>query len=388
MSSSAKLVVGAASFFGVDATTPHGAFVSNEASTNLATLTVPSAAGELVMDCMAVQGNAATAVVGPGQTALWNDFSRSVGGAVVGAASTEPGAASVTMTWNLSSADYWVIGAVSLKPALRPYQPDAMVKLGTEADAAYVFDNYYENPAALQVKSASTLAAVAATYRIRFQNDGLNADAFVITGTGSTANFAVVYLDGANVDRTAAVVAGGFTDAVLAPGAGTTWTVIVTPLLSGSPGGLTHTVDVTATSAGDATRSDQVRAGTTCIAPNLAMAKSVDLANAFPGQDVTYTVVASSTGLSDATSIVVVDSIPGDTGLRVGSVTFSPGTTSLTSVVSYSNDNGATWTYAPASGSCGAPAGYDYCVTHVRWTLSGVAQPSQSFTLRFSARVK
>ena len=134
-----------------------------------------------------------------------------------------------------------------------------------------------------------------------------------------------------------------------------------------------------------ATRSST---GTTCIAPNLAMAKSVDLANAFPGQDVTYTVVASSTGLSDATSIVVVDSIPGDTGLRVGSVTFSPGTTSLTSVVSYSNDNGATWTYAPASGSCGAPAGYDYCVTHVRWTLSGVAQPSQSFTLRFSARVK
>jgi hypothetical protein len=72
-SSSAKAVIGSASFFGVNQTTPNGTFVSAGASTNLATLTVPSAAGELVYDCMAVQGNAATATVGAGQTQLWND---------------------------------------------------------------------------------------------------------------------------------------------------------------------------------------------------------------------------------------------------------------------------------------------------------------------------
>src|SRR6188768_1429549 len=108
-SSSAKAVIGSASFFGVNQTTPNGSFVSNEASTNLATLTVPSAAGELVVDCMAVQGNAATATVGAGQTQLWNDYSRSNGGAVVGCSSIEPGAASVAMTWGLSGVDYWVI---------------------------------------------------------------------------------------------------------------------------------------------------------------------------------------------------------------------------------------------------------------------------------------
>jgi uncharacterized repeat protein (TIGR01451 family) len=338
---------------------------------------------------MAVQGNAATAVVGPGQTQLWNDFSRSNGGAVVGASSTEPGASSVTMSWNFSGVDYWVAGAVSLKPAPpRPYQPDALVKLSTEADAAYAYDYWYENPALLQVKNASVTATVTAGYRIQFQNDGQNADAFVITGTGSTAAFTVQYLDGSGVDRTAAVTAGGYTDASLAPGAGATWTLNVTPLATGGAGGLTCTVDVTATSNGDALRSDQVRTLTTCVSPNLTMTKSADLASAYPGQDVTYTVVANSNGLANATGIVVVDSIPDQAGLRVGGVTFTPGTTSLTSAVSYSNDDGATWTYVPASGSCGAPAGYDFCATNVRWTLSGTILPSQSFTLRMVVRVK
>ena len=388
MSSSSKTVVGAASFFGVDPVTPHGPFVSNEANTNLATVTVPSAAGEVVFDCLSVQGNAASALVGPGQSQLWNDFTRAVGGAVVGAASTEPGAASVTMTWGLSSADYWVIGAVSLKPMIRPYQPDAMVKLASEVDAAYAYDALYENPVVLQVKNASVSATVTASYRLRFQNDGLSADAFAITGTGPTAAFTVQYLDGSGVDRTAAVTAGGYTDVTLAVGAATTWTLNVTPLASGNPGGLVHTVVVTATSTGDPLRSDQVQAATTCIAPNLAMVKSVDLATATPGQDVSYSIVATAAGNSDATSIAVVDSIPSEVGLRIGSATFNPGTSSLSATVSYSNDGGATWTYLPASGACGAPAGYDYCVTHVRWTLAGVIQPAQTFTLGVVGRVK
>ena len=389
MSSGAKIVVGVATFFGVNTAAPNGAFVANEGRTSLATLTVPGAAGELVVDCMAVQGNAATAVVGPGQTQLWNDVTRSVGGAVVGTASTEPGAASVTMTWNLAAVDYWVIGAVSLKPAPPlPYQPDAMVKLPAEADAAYFYNYWYENPAVLQVKSASALATATASYRVRFENDGQNADAFRITGTGSTATFAVQYLDGSGVDRTAAVTGTGYTETALAPLAATTWTVNVTPLPSGGAGGTTHTVAVTATSTGDPVRSDQVLTQTTCVSPNLAMTKSVDLPNAVPGQDITYTVLASSNGLSDATGIVLVDSIPEYAGLRVGSTIFNPGTTTLTSSVSFSNDHGVTWTYAPASGSCAAPAGYDYCVTHVRWTLSGTMPPSRNFTVGLAVRVK
>jgi uncharacterized repeat protein (TIGR01451 family) len=387
-SSSAKAVIGSASFFGVNQATPNGSFVSNEASTNLATLTVPSAAGELVIDCMAVQGNAATATVGAGQTQLWNDYSRSNGGAVVGTSSTEPGAASVAMTWNLSTSDYWVIGAVSLKPAVRPYQPDAMVKLSSESDAAYLYNYWYENPASLQLKSASVLATVAASYRVRFENDGTNSDRFVITGTGSTGAFVVQYLDENGTNRTAAVTAGGYTTALLATGAGVVWTVNVTPQANGTAGGVTYTANVTATSQGDATKSDQVRTQTTCTAPNLVMSKSVDLANALPGQDIHYSVVASSTGLSNANSIVLVDSIPSYAGFRIGSATFTAGTSALTSTVSYSRDHGVTWTYSPGSGSCTAPSGYDYCVTHVRWTMLGTMLPSRNFTVGMTVRVK
>lgn len=387
-SSSAKAVIGAASFFGVNTTTPNGAFFSSEGTSNLAAVTVTSAAGELVIDCMAVQGNAATATVGAGQTQLWNDFTRSNGGAVVGTASIEPGAASVAMTWGLSRSDYWVIGAVSLKPALRAYQPDTMVKLSGEADAAYLYNYWYENPAALQVKSTSVLATVTAGYRVRIENDGSNADQLVITGTGSTSAFVVQYLDENGVDRTAAVTGGGYTTALMASGAGVVWTVNVTPQPNSTAGGATYVADLTATSQADATKIDQVRAQTTCLSPNLVMSKSVDLTSALPGQDVHYTVVANSTGLSSATGIVLVDSIPEFAGFRIGSATFSAGTTSLTSAVTYSNDGGATWAYSPGSGSCTAPAGYDYCVTHVRWTLLGAMPPSQSFAVGMTVRVK
>lgn len=387
-SSSAKAVIGAASFFGVNTTTPNGAFTSNEGKTNLATVNVASGADELVIDCMAVQGNAATATVGAGQTQIWNDYSRNNGGAVVGTASTEPGAGAVTMSWNLSSVDYWVIGAVSLKPAVRPYQPDAMVKLSSEADASYFYDYWYENPAALQVKSASVLATVTASYRVRLENDGTNPDRLVITGTGSTGAFVVQYLDESGVDRTAAVTGGGYTTPLMASGAGAVWTLNVTPQASGGAGGVTYPVYVTTTSQGDATKTDQVLTQTTCSSPNLDMTKAVDLANALPGQDISYTVVASSNGLSAASGIVLVDSIPDFAGFRLGSATFSAGTTSLISAVTYSNDGGSTWSYSPGSGSCTAPPGYDYCVTHVRWTLLGTMPPAQSFTVGMTVRVK
>ena len=68
----------------------------------------------------------------------------------------------MAITWNLSGVDYWVIGAVSLKPAVRPFQPDAMVKLSTEANIAYFYDYWYENPVSLQLKSTSVLATVSA----------------------------------------------------------------------------------------------------------------------------------------------------------------------------------------------------------------------------------
>ena len=119
------------------------------------------------------------------------------------------------------------------------------------------------------------------------------------------------------------------------------------------------------------------------------MTKTADLATAIPGDDITYSVAAASgAGLSDAFAIVVIDTIPANTGYRIGSTAFDPGTSGLSSTVSYSNDNGASWTYTPVDGACAAPSGYDYCVTHVRWTLTGSMPESRSFTVGFVVRVK
>jgi hypothetical protein len=59
-------------------------------------------------------------------------------------------------------------------------------------------------------------------------------------------------------------------------------------------------------------------------------------------------------------------------------------------VVGYSQDGGTTWTYTPASGACGAAAGYDGCVDRIRWTFTGdftAGAPSGSGLLEYRVRV-
>jgi uncharacterized repeat protein (TIGR01451 family) len=281
------------------------------------------------------------------------------------------------------------MGATSLLPAPpRPYLVDAMVKLSTEPDAGYRYDAVYEAAASVQVAADGTLNGVSASYNVRLENDGLNADQFVLSGTASGPLFTVQYLDGAGVDRTAAVTGGGYSEVLLASGASTVWTINVTPDLS-TPGGTSFPVTLTATSSGDVSIVDQIAAVTTSMTPLLSLSKNVDLANAAPGQDLTYTIVATTAaGLSDATALVVVDPVPSDVGFQIGSVTFDPGSTSLTAAIQYSDDNGVSWAYVPGNGGCNAPLQYDYCVTHVRWELSGTMPADQSFMVSFAGRVK
>src|SRR5262249_3242813 len=117
VSAAKRLVGGAASFSNVDLTTPHGAFVSAIGNSTTASVAVPSAAGELVVDTAAATGDANSLTVGAGQTQRWNAATGNGGGEARGAGSTEPGAASVTMSWTLGASKNWSIGAVSLKPS-------------------------------------------------------------------------------------------------------------------------------------------------------------------------------------------------------------------------------------------------------------------------------
>jgi hypothetical protein len=53
--------------------------------------------------------------------------------------------------------------------------------------------------------------------------------------------------------------------------------------------------------------------------------------------------------------------------------------------------DGTSWSYMPVSGGCGATAGFDRCVTRIRWTFqqpfSAVA-PDNTATLEFVARIR
>jgi uncharacterized repeat protein (TIGR01451 family) len=109
------------------------------------------------------------------------------------------------------------------------------------------------------------------------------------------------------------------------------------------------------------------------------------------GTDLVYRISFSNTGGYLATNFVLTDVLPANTDFKVGSVANSLGSTGLTVAVAYSNDNGATWAYAPASGTGGAPAGYDRTVTHVRWTFTGnlsQTSPNNAGNVAFTTRIR
>jgi uncharacterized repeat protein (TIGR01451 family) len=118
-----------------------------------------------------------------------------------------------------------------------------------------------------------------------------------------------------------------------------------------------------------------------------------------PGTDLTYTVTFTNKGGASVNFSSLSDPNP-LSGLKintnmyfkVGSVSSNLTTTGLTlSSVKYSNDGGTTWTYTPASGAGGAPAGYDGNVTNVQWNFTGSLSqtaPNNTGSVSFVARIK
>lgn len=389
LSGQADVVAGAVSFSGVYQASPVAGFLSAGGSGLLASVAVACAAGEVVVDTVAVQGSPLGIAAGGGQTQQWNLGTGVGGNDVIGGGSTEPGAASVTMSWSLGAARPWAIGAARLRPA--SVVPDALIKLASEGVGAYLSGNVYENPAVTQVKSAGVMSGTTAVYDVLIENDGNVTGDIRVTGTPGAAGFTVRYLDETSTDRTGAVTGAGYVIAGLPAGGSRNWTLEVTP--SGSPapvpGSTAFNVFVTAVSVADPTFSDQVEAVTSSTSANLTMLKSADKANARPGEDVTYSItVSNGTGLSSASAIAVTEPVPTNTGYKVGSANFAPGASTLTAALSWSSDGGATWSYPPASGGCGAPSGYDYCVTHVRWTMSGSMPTGTSFGVGLTVRIR
>lgn len=112
--SAINITVGALSVTGVHQTDMARAQVKASGNSGTASVAAPSAVGELVIDVVSGWHDTNSWVVGAGQTQRWN-----VDGANGwdGAGSTEPGAASVTMSWTSTLANSWAIAALSLIPA-------------------------------------------------------------------------------------------------------------------------------------------------------------------------------------------------------------------------------------------------------------------------------
>jgi uncharacterized repeat protein (TIGR01451 family) len=379
---------GASSFTGVNQTTPfYGGFTSNTGLLLPATVTVPtSSASQVVVDAVALAGLNLLVAPGAEQTILWREISNVLLTFLVGSGSYAAGTGgNVTMAWgSLLSVD-WASGAIVLNQA-PPYLPDAMIKNNGEADAAYLTANVYETTASAQAKAQAVVNNTAATYILKFVNNGASTDDIKVTGTASGSGFTVEYWEGAT-DRTAAVTGLGAYTIVPSDGS-MVLTLKVTPGASVA-GGSSYPVFVTATSVGDGTKTDQVKATTTSNSPLLTLVKSADKASYKPGDDITYTVTATNgSGLSSAASVFVTDPIPASTGFKVGGASFNAGTSTLTAAYSYSNNGGTTYAYTPSSGNCSAPAGYDYCVTNVQWTMTGSMPTGTSFTIGLVVQVK
>ncbi len=127
------------------------------------------------------------------------------------------------------------------------------------------------------------------------------------------------------------------------------------------------------------------------VAPRLTITKSVSPQNTLaPGTELTYTMQIANAGEFAARGVTVTDSVPPQVVFKLGSAaqTLPAG---ITATVAYSSDGGATWTYTPVSGGCGAAAGYDACVRRVRWTLTGdlaVGAAASTSSFVFLARIR
>jgi len=88
-----------------------------------ASVDVASSSGEVVVDVVGTQHKDATVTVGAGQTERWNQ----VGTADVGAASSEPGATTVTMSWDLAIPESWAVSAAALLSKGGSFDPDGTI---------------------------------------------------------------------------------------------------------------------------------------------------------------------------------------------------------------------------------------------------------------------
>ncbi len=240
-----------------------------------------------------------------------------------------------------------------------------------------------------------------ATTASQLPSNGLNYTvAFTVTniGNGSTSYDLLTAKRPGTVLTTVSIAGAGITQGANPDSArltnvlgGSSATATVTYAVAMAASGTKDTLVFKARAVLSPATADTGKLTLTVIRPTMTIAKSVSPGGTqLPGANLTYTVTLSNIGSSNATSVVVVDTLPTAVLFRVGSIVNTlPAGVSV--AVDYSNNGGATWTYVPASGACSAPAGYDRCVNRVRWRLQNPLSstaPNNTGTLQFVTQIR
>jgi uncharacterized repeat protein (TIGR01451 family) len=236
----------------------------------------------------------------------------------------------------------------------------------------------------------SRLPSNGTNYTVDFtvSNIGSGTDSYdLLTSTNPGTTITAVSISGADVSQGANPDSARVSNVP----AGESRVVTVTYSVNDVPVGTADTLRLVARSVTSPTHEDDGRMILTVIRPNITISKVVNPSGTqLPGTDLTYTGTLTNAGTEAALGVVSVDSVAAEVEFKVGSVVTSFGG-GIGVTVEYSDDDGATWTYSPVSLGCGAPAGYDGCVTDIRWTLQDPLPsdpPDDSGTMEYVARIK
>lgn len=173
------------------------------------------------------------------------------------------------------------------------------------------------------------------------------------------------------------------------PANGGTVTIYVRVIVpAGQPIGRVDVNTVTATcQVGSTTATDTATETTTIVGGELRLEKQVDKATAYPGETLTYTVIATNIGTGNLTQVIVTDPLPAYTNFVSVSATISGFPTGAQ--VLYST-NGTTWsTTAPTS----LPAGGSIYVavdtnSDNTITSADIMPPGAIITITFRVQVQ
>ncbi|MHB1457249.1 MAG: DNRLRE domain-containing protein [Armatimonadota bacterium] len=182
-------------------------------------------------------------------------------------ASVLAGSVNTLLITATSDADNTKIDAVKTVTSFTAnYKADMLIKAGTEA--SYSGTNVFSTDGNNQTKSLNASPGQKVTYGFRARNAGNANDSFRITGTDGGSGWSVKYYDfTTNADVTSQVTGTGWSSGPIAPGINKGVYANVKPDASIALGSII-TLTVTAVSESDNTKTDVVKAVTTCVGSN------------------------------------------------------------------------------------------------------------------------